>query len=593
MSVNEDKNQEGESVPFEVPEEWLNVNSDNIGEVSDIDMNALLNAKVADHSEQQLIKGKVVSITPTDVLIDVGLKSEGIVPREEFSDAHGKVIVSIGEEVEVFLERMEDASGYVVLSKIKAKKMKAWEGIERAYKEGRSIKGIILDRIKGGLVVDVGVRAFLPGSLVDLQPIRNLRALKGQQVEMRVIKINRKRGNIVLSRKAFLEEKISVQRERIQEAVKERKPLKGVIKNLTNFGAFVDMGGIDGLLHVTDMSWKRLKHPSEMFKVGDEIEVLVLNFDEANGKLQLGYKQLQPSPWVDVSEHYPIGTKVKGKVISLTNYGAFVELQPGIEGMIHVSEISWTKKIKHPSSVLDVGDMVEVVILDVDADAQRISLGLKQAEPNPWDIITETYRVGDRVKGVVRNIVDFGVFIEVLDGVDGLVHISDLSWKRINHPSEVLKKGDEVEAVITNIDAINRRLSMSMKALTPNIWEAFFRNHYVGDVVTGTVSKIMDFGAFVAFGDGVEGLVHISELSDDHITNCEEVVQIGDAYPFKIIRLEPQEKRIALSLKEGQRRQKQQDAADGNSFINSQESNKVSLGDVLDFGDLTKKEPEA
>jgi len=591
MAGTDGKQGRGVSAPFEVPQEWLELNSDNISEASEVDMSALLQSQVADHSEHQLIRGKVAAITPTDVLVDVGLKSEGIVSKEEFTNARGEVTVQVGEEVEVFLEKMEDANGYVVLSKIKAQKMKAWEELEKAYTEGRPIKGIILDRVKGGLAVDVGIRAFLPGSLVDLQPVRNLKALKGQEVQMKVIKINRKRGNIVLSRKAFLENQVSIQRDRIQEALQNKIPLKGTVKNLTNFGAFVDMGGIDGLLHVTDMSWKRVAHPSELFNVGDEIEVLVLKFDEANGKLQLGYKQLQPSPWVEVAQRYPIGTKIKGKVISMTNYGAFVELEPGIEGMIHVSEMSWTKKVKHPSSVLSVGDMVEAVILDVDAESQRISLGLKQAEPNPWDIIMETFHEGDRVTGQVRNITDFGVFVEVLDGVDGLVHISDLSWKRINHPNEVVSKGDQVEAVITNIDSVNQRLSLSMKALTPDIWEGFFQSHYVGDVVEGTVTKLVDFGAFVDLGNGVEGLVHISELSEKHITDCAEILEEGHTYPFKVIRLEPDEKRIGLSLKEGERRKKRQTQAgvSQDSYISqSTDSNKVSLGDVINFGDLGK-----
>ncbi len=592
MTTSNEKGHTGADVNPGVPAEWLDLTSDNIGEGTHVDMAALLKANVAEHTERQLITGRVVAITPTDILIDVGLKSEGVVPREEFTNPRGEVIVAPGDVVEVFLERMEDANGHVVLSKSKATKMKAWEEVEQAYKEGRPIKGVILDRVKGGLAVDVGVRAFLPGSLVDLQPVRNLRALKGQEVEMKVIKVNRKRGNIVLSRKACLEEKVSVQKERILEAAKNGIPLKGVVKNLTNFGAFVDLGGIDGLLHVTDMSWKRINHPSEMFQVGDQIEVLVLNFDEENGKLQLGFKQKEPSPWKNVTDRYPIGSKVKGKVISLTNYGAFVELEAGIEGMIHVSEMSWTKKVKHPSAVLNVGDMVEVIILDIDPDAQRISLGLKQAEPNPWDIITETFREGDHVRGKVRNITDFGVFVEVLEGVDGLVHISDISWKRVNHPSEILKKGDEVEAVITNIDAVNQRLSLSMKALQPDIWERFFQSHYVGDVVTGTVTKIVDFGAFVDLGDGVEGLVHISELSDKHITNCGEVVEVGQAYPFKVIRLEPADKRIGLSLKEGQRRERQYRASEDEAPRPAGDDSRTSLGDVIDFSGLHRKEDD-
>ncbi len=589
MTEAEGKAKGDSSVPMDVPEQWLNLTSDNIGQAEPLDMKLLLQTGAPSQNEHKLLKGKVVAITPTDVLVDVGLKSEGIVPVEEFTSPSGEVSVKPGDEVEVFIERLEDANGYVVLSKVKAQKMKAWEEVENAFKENRPIKGVILDRVKGGLAVDVGVRAFLPGSLVDLQPVRNLRALKGQEVELKVIKVNRKRGNIVLSRKAYLEERVSVQKEKILACIAEKKSLIGTVKNLTNFGAFIDLGGVDGLLHVTDMSWKRVNHPSELFKVGDQVEVLILNYDEETGKLQLGYKQREPSPWKSVAEKYPIGTKVLGKVISLTNYGAFIELEPGIEGMIHVSEMSWTKKVKHPSAVLEVGQEVEVVILDIDSDAQRISLGLKQASPNPWDIITEQFQVGDRVKGKVRNITDFGIFVEVLEGVDGLVHISDLSWKRVNHPSELIKKGDEVEAVIINIDAVNQRLSLSMKALMPDIWEEFFRSHYVGDVVTGTVTKLVDFGAFVDLGDGVEGLVHISELSDKHIQSCSEVVEAGKAYSFKIIRLEPHEKRIGLSLKEGAPRSEQAAGHEGD-YRPSPSDGRASLGDVLDLKDFHRDE---
>lgn len=589
MTGPEAKGKGGPSVPFEVPAEWLALTSDNIEEHAGIDMKALLQQSAPESSERKLLRGRVVALTPTDVLVDVGLKSEGIVPREEFLDHRGEMTVKPGDDVEVFLERLEDANGYVVLSKTKAQKMKAWEEVENAFREDRPIRGVVLDRVKGGLAVDVGVRAFLPGSLVDLQPVRNLRALKGQEVDLKVIKVNRKRGNIVLSRKAFLEERVSVQKERILECVNERKPIKGTVKNLTNFGAFIDLGGIDGLLHITDMSWRRLNHPSEMLQVGDRIEVLILNYDEETGKLQLGFKQKEASPWKSVAEHYPIGTKVKGKVISLTNYGAFVELEPGIEGMIHVSEMSWTKKVKHPSAVLNVGDDVEVVVLDIDPDAQRISLGLKQAEPNPWDVITEQFQVGDRVKGKVRNITDFGIFVEVLDGVDGLVHISDLSWKRVNHPSEVIKKGDEVDAVITNIDAVNQRLSLSVKALQPDIWDEFFRTHYVGDVVSGAITKLVDFGAFVDLGGGVEGLVHISELSDKHVANCGEVVQVGTNYAFKVIRLEPHEKRIGLSLKDGFRNQATPEPGQEGDFRPVSDG-RVSLGDVLNLRNFGRKE---
>lgn len=564
----------------------MDLTSDNIDSYEPFDMSQFVNVPTADSMEHQLLKGKVVAVSGSDVLVDVGLKSEGIIPLEEFITPRGDVEVKPGDEIEVFLEKMEDANGYVVLSKVKAQKMKAWEDVEIAFKENKPIKGVILDRVKGGLAVDVGVKAFLPGSLADIQPVRNLRALRGQEAEFKVIKVNRKRGNIVLSRKAYLEEMMTSQRQRLVFARDSKQPIKGKIKNITNFGVFVDLGNIDGLLHVTDMSWKRINHPSELFKVGDEIEVLVLDYDEENNKLQLGLKQLEPSPWDNIDEKYPPGSKVKGKVISLTNYGAFVELEPGIEGMIHVSEMSWTKKIKNPSSLVNIGDEVEVAVLQIDKDSKRISLGLKQIEEDPWETIKEDLEEGDVIQGTIKNITEFGVFVEVLPEVDGLVHISDLSWKRITHPSEILKKGDVVEAKIINLDLVNKRISLSIKEVLPDIWQEFFDKHKENDIVNGTVTKIVDFGAFVDLGEGVEGLVHISEISEEHIDNPASVLEIGKVYPFKLIKLDREERRIGLSLKDVSTK-KCDEVEKGSSG-----DGRLSLGEIFDLSHFQKKEED-
>jgi small subunit ribosomal protein S1 len=568
----------------------LDLNSENIGDGEQIDMSDYLDIPSSESMERQLLKGKVVAVTGTDVLVDVGLKSEGIIPITEFTSPKGEILVHPGDEIEVFLEKMEDANGYVVLSKVKAQKIKAWEEIEQAFKENRPIKGVILDRVKGGLAVDVGVKAFLPGSLADVQPVRNLRALRGQESEFKVIKVNRKRGNIVLSRKAYLEELMTTQRERMMKARETNSRIKGTVKNITPFGAFIDLGGIDGLLHITDMTWKRINHPSELLKVGQEVEVLVLDYDEENSKLQLGMKQLEPSPWEDIDEKFPPGSRVKGKVISLTNYGAFVELEPGIEGMIHVSEMSWTKKVKNPSTIVNVGDEVEVAVLQVDKDAKRISLGLKQIEEDPWESIRENLEIGDVIQGRVKNITEFGVFVEVLPDVDGLVHISDLSWKRITDPSELYKKDDLVEAKILNIDYVNKRISLSIKEILPDIWEDFFSKHSLDEVVEGKVTKIVDFGAFVDLGEGVEGLVHISELSEEHIENPASILEVGKDYKFALIKLDREEKRIGLSLKDAKRKEQEEKEKEKQRLKEAE--GRLSLGDIFDLSKFQKKEDE-
>jgi len=501
-------------------------------------------------AEGEVVKGTVLQVSESEVIVDVGYKSEGIIAIEEFRDETGKVNVKQGDLVDVLLEKTEDKEGYVVLSKEKAEKMKVWDDVERAYQERRIVTGRVIERVKGGLAVDIGVRAFLPGSQVDLRPVRNLDSLRGQELRMRVIKVNKKRGNIVLSRKAVLEEENAEKKRDTLETLEEGKVLMGTVKNITEYGAFVDLGGIDGLLHITDMSWGRINHPSEVLNVGDEIKVQVLKFDRETERVSLGYKQLKADPWTTATLKYPVAARVKGKVVSLTDYGAFVELEEGVEGLIHVSEMSWSKKVKHPSKILTVGQEVECQVLGIDQEAHRISLGLKQTESNPWSQLVEKYPVGSKIKGKVRNLTEFGAFVEVEEGIDGLIHISDLSWtKRVKHPSEVLKKGDVVEAIVLNIDAENQRLSLGLKQLATDMWDEFFAHHKVGDIVEGKIVRLTNFGAFVELHEGIEGLVHVSELDEKRIEKPEEQFKPGDAFAMKILKINEAEKKIGLSIK--------------------------------------------
>ncbi len=521
-------------------------------EMSHTDFEKLLDQydKVKSLAEGEVVSGRILEIRDNEVIVDIGYKSEGVIPIEEFRDPSGEIKAEKGQIIEVLLEKAEDTDGYVVLSKEKAEKMKIWDEVERAYNEGRVVIGRVIERIKGGLAVDIGVRSFLPGSLVDVRPVRNLDAFKGKEFRMKVIKVNKRRGNIVLSRKAVLEEENAARKKTTLEGLEEGKSIKGVVKNITEYGAFIDLGGIDGLLHITDMSWGRINHPSEMFNVGDEIEVVILKYDREKERVSLGYKQRMPDPWERAAEKYPMYTRIRGKVVSLTDYGAFVELEEGIEGLIHVSEMSWTKRVKHPSKIVTVGDVVEAVVLDIDQEARRLSLGLKQTEPNPWDVIDQKYHVGDRIKGVVRNLTDFGAFVEVEEGIDGLVHVSDLTWdKKVKHPSEVLKKGDEVEAIILKIDTENQRLSLGIKQLVPSAYDSFFAVHNPGEVLEGTIVRFADFGAFVEIEEGVEGLVHISELASTRVEKPEELFQAGQKVQVKILRLEPTERKIGLSIR--------------------------------------------
>src|SRR5437667_2700608 len=468
--------------------------------------------------EGEVVRGTVVGITERGVVIDFGYKSEGIVNQNEFME-DGQITVKPGDEVDVLVKNMETSEGYPLLSRADAVRLRAWDRLEKAFTDGTSVKGRIAERIKGGLRVDVdGISAFLPGSQIDVRPVRNLDSLRGQEIEARVIKLNRKRSNVVLSRKAVLEERNAGRKDETLGHIEEDIIVEGQIKNLTDYGAFVDLGGLDGLLHVTDMSWGRLQNPGELFKVGDSVQVKVLRFDRGRERVSLGYKQLLPDPWETIEERFPLGTRMTGKIASVTDYGAFVELEPGVEGLVHVSEMSWSKRVKHPSKIVNPGDTVEVEVLAVDPKARRISLGMKQVQENPWQTLGDRYQVGARVHGRVRNLTDFGAFIEIEDGVDGLVHVSDISWsRRIKHPSEVLKKGQEIDAVITSIDTENRRLSLSIKDLEPNAWDRFVNEHNPGDVVRGKIARFANFGAFVELDDYLEDLCHISELSEERL----------------------------------------------------------------------------
>jgi small subunit ribosomal protein S1 len=498
--------------------------------------------------EGQIIRGRVLTVTPSEVIVDIGYKSEGIIPISEFTDFSGNVMVNPGDAVDVLLERTEDQNGYVVLSKDKAEKMKVWDEVEKSYRSGSTVKGRVIDRIKGGLAVDIGVKAFLPGSLVDVKPVKNLEALRGKELEFKVISVDKKRGNIVLSRKAVVEIEQEAKKKETLQLLEDGRVLRGVVKNLTDYGAFVDLGGLDGLLHVTDMSWGRVNHPSDLVKVGDEIDVVVLKFDRETERVSLGTKQLTEDPWSHVPERYPPGSRVTGRITNVTDYGAFVELEEGVEGLVHVSEMSWSKKVKNPSKVVSPGETVEAVVSDVNPEARRISLSLKDTLPDPWESVMEKYTVGSRVHGKVRNLTDFGAFVEIEEGVDGLVHVSDMSWtKRIKHPSEVLKKGDEVDAIITSIDQENRRISLSIKEFQPNDWEAFKEKHQAGDIVEGTVSRVADFGVFVQIDGLVEGLMHVSETGLPRGAKPQEHFREGDAIRVRILRVDDAEMKIGLS----------------------------------------------
>ena len=499
--------------------------------------------------DDNVLKGTVLKITGTHVVVDIGAKSEGMLPLSEVLDHEGNAKVKPGDEIDVMREKGTSEEGYINLSHQKAQKLRAWDEIEKAYHEKKSISARVIERIKGGLTVDIfGAKAFLPGSQADLRQVHNLDALKGQLLDVAIVKLNKKRGNIVVSRKQILEEVQNEKKSKTLEHLQEGSVLTGVVKNLTEYGAFVDLGGIDGLLHITDMSWGRLTHPRDLVNVGDQIQVKVLKFDPEKQRVSLGFKQLTPDPWLDANQRYPVGAHVSGRVISVTDYGAFVELEQGIEGLVHVSEMTWSKRMKHPSKLVNVGDQVECVVINVNPQERRISLGMRQLAANPWDALHDKFPVGATVEGKVRNLTDFGAFIEIEDGIDGLVHVSNLSWtKRVKHPSEVLKKGDRVKAVVLAIEPDKRRLSLGVKQLQPDAWETFFQQHHIGDVLHGKVLRVASFGAFVEIADGIEGLCHNSEAQD---ANGQPIhLEVGLEHDFKIIKMNPDEKKVGLSIK--------------------------------------------
>jgi small subunit ribosomal protein S1 len=495
----------------------------------------------------KVVSGTVLKQTEKHLVIDVGLKSEGLVPIEQVLDHAGVVKFQPGDVIDVVIEREEPEGGYLV-SFERAQRLRVWDVIEKAANDKTPVMGTVVSRVKGGLTVDIGLKAFLPGSQLEIRPVRNLDGYLGQQIEVRVIKLNKKRGNVVVSRKEILEEEQNSKRTTTLEQLGEGAVLTGTVKNLTDYGAFVDLGGIDGLLHITDMSWGRLTHPRDLVNVGDEIQVKVLKFDKDKQRVSLGFKQLTPDPWLDASERYPVGAHVHGRVLSVTDYGAFVELEQGIEGLVHLSEMTWSKRLKHPSKLVKPGDEVETVVLSVNPADRRISLGMKQLLDNPWENLTERYPAGTVVEGRVRNLTDFGAFIEIEDGIDGLVHVSNLSWtKRVKHPSEIVKKGEKVKAVVLGVEPQNRRLSLGIKQLQPDVWESFFAQHRVGDVVHGKVLRTAQFGAFVEIAEGVEGLCHISEAGDE--AGGGSKLETGLEHDFKIIKINVEEKKVGLSLR--------------------------------------------
>src|SRR6266567_707773 len=508
-------------------------------------------SQFAPPAADEVVQGTVLGITAKDVIIDFGYKSEGIVPIEQFQSPTGEVTVKRGDVVDVMIDRSEQVEGYVLLSHTKAARLRIWDNLDKASNDGLVLSGRVLGRVKGGLAVDVGVKAFMPGSQADPRPVHNLDALVGQDIPVKIIKLNRRRGNVVVSRKMAVEEEINSRKTVTLDHLFEGAAVTGTVKNLTDYGAFIDLGGIDGLLHVTDMSYGRITHPSEMLQVGQEITVKVLKFDKGKERVSLGIKQLEPDPWDTVIERYPVNHRVIGRVVNVTDYGAFVELEAGVEGLIHISEMTWSRRMKHPSKVVKPGDQVEAVILEVHPRERRISLGLKQLEPNPWTTIDSRYSVGSVVEGRVRNMTDFGAFIEIEEGIDGLVHVSDLSWtKRIKHPSEILKKGQIVQAVILAIDVKGKRLSLGIKQLQPDAWERYFQTHRVGDIVHGRVSRLAGFGGFVELAEGVEGLCHFSEVPGYSGRKSDEIpITVGQESDFKIIKMNESEKKIGLSLK--------------------------------------------
>jgi small subunit ribosomal protein S1 len=530
-------------------------------------------------AEGEVVTGRIISVDREHVLVDIGYKSEGQIRIQEFRDENGEITANLGDKIEVMVEWWDDEEERVVLSKEKAANVKVWEAIKTSYDEEGTVQGVITNRVKGGFSVDIGVQAFLPGSQADLRPIRNMDDMVGQTFEFKILKYNRKRSNIVLSRRAILEKEMEQKRTATLSSIFEGKEIDGIVKNITEYGVFVDLGGVDGLLHITDISWGRVKHPSELFNIGDTIKVKILNIDLENERVSLGMKQLTEDPWSIAAEKYSLGSRVTGKIVSLTDYGAFVELEEGIEGLIHVSEMSWTRKIRHPSKVVSVGEEVDAIVLDIKPESRRISLGMKQVAPNPWDVISEKYPVGTTIEGKIKNITDFGLFIGIDEGIDGLVHISDISWtKRIKHPSEVYKKGDVVQAIVLDIEKESERFSLGIKQLNEDPWQSVAERYEVGKEITGTITNITDFGIFVELEEGIEGLVHVSEISKEKIKTPVGQYNIGDLLTAKVMNINSDERRIGLSIKRLEMEDEQNLLSE---YVNNMGPATSSFGEIL------------
>jgi len=494
--------------------------------------------------------GKVVQINPDTVMVDVGWKTEGFIPAKELRDADGNMNIAVGDDIVVFIDK-RDSEGNLILSREKAAKLKVWDEIKSVCENNSTIKGKVIEKVKGGLSVDIGVTAFLPGSQIDTRPVKDLDKFVGQTLDFHILKYDRKRNNVVLSRRSIVAAEREAEKQETLSTIKEGSVVEGIIKNITDYGIFVDLGGIDGLLHVTDISWGRIAKPAENFHKGDKITVKVLSFDPEKEKVSLGLKQLTGNPWEQISEKYPVGALVSGKVVNLTDYGVFVELEPGVEGLVHISEMYWTREIKHPSKVLNVGETINVVVLEVNPEAKRVSLSLKQTSPNPWEKLREKYKVGTVVKGVVRNITNFGVFVGIEEGIDGLVHVSDISWKhRVTHPAEHFKKGQEVEAVVLNVDIENEKFSLGIKQIEKNPWEDLAQKYVPGSIVTGKITNFTDFGIFVEIEEGIEGLVHISEISQKRVKSSSELYSVGDSVSAYVKSIDVKAKKIRLSIKD-------------------------------------------
>ena len=555
------------------------LNERSSGNTGEEEFKELYEESLKTFQEGEVVKGRIVGVDKEFVMIDIGYKSEGRIPISEFLTPTGEITAQTGEWVDVLIEKRDDEEGDILLSKERAAKILVWDEISRIYRDDGVIEGKIVGKVKGGLTVDIGIPAFLPGSQIDLQPIRDMDHLLGESFPFKILKYNKKRNNVVLSRRVLLEKEREEQRNAILDTLENDQVLEGIVKNITDYGIFIDLGGIDGLLHVTDMSWGRASHPSELCKVGDKMQVKVLNFDKERHRVSLGLKQLHPDPWTTVTERYPIGRKVKGKIVNLTDYGAFVELENGVEGLIHVSEMSWTQKVKHPSKIVSVGEIVEAVVLSVDPDKKRISLGMKQVEPNPWDVIAEKYPEGTVIEGKIKNITDFGIFIGIDEGIDGLVHISDISWiKRVRHPSELYKKGQEIQAKVLHIDKDQERFSLGVKQLEVDPWEEIPKKYPTGSVVNGVITNVTDFGIFVEVEEGVEGLVHVSEVSKEKIKTPVGLYKAGDTITAKVINVARKERRIGLSIR---RAKKEEDQTLMKEYLNSSKEASSNLGDLL------------